>query len=125
MDGSKVSTFLSPTKTYLGVNSHKKLSEIIGEWGIKKLFFLCDGGVIGSEVFKSVENILRENHVKFEIFTDIEPDPSAKTVEKAYNRYRTIEASAVLALGVEARWMRGKQSGFWPQMGGASMIMRA
>ena len=118
MDGSKVLTFLSPTKIYMGINSHEKLNEIIADWGIKKLYFLSDGGVVGTEVFKSIENILRENHVTFEIFTDIEPDPSANTMEKAYSIYTTIEASALLALGGGSTMDVGKAVGILATNGG-------
>ncbi|MFC1978170.1 iron-containing alcohol dehydrogenase [Chloroflexota bacterium] len=99
MDDSGLSTFLLPTKIYLGINSHEKLNEVITDWGINKLFFLYDEGVKGTEIFKSVENILRQNHVAFAVFNDIEPDPSVQTVEKAYDMYRSIEASALLAVG--------------------------
>lgn len=118
MDGSEILTFLLPTKIYLGVNSYEKLNEIIADWGIKKLFFLCDGGVVGTEIFKSVENILTENHISFEVFTDIEPDPSTQTVEKAYNIYRTIEASALLALGGGSTIDVGKAVGILATNGG-------
>jgi len=118
MDGSKVLPFLSPTKIYMGINSHEKLNEIIADWGIKRLFLLSDGGVVGTEVFKSVENILRENQVTFEIFTDIEPDPSVDTVQKAYNIYMTIGASALLALGGGSTMDVGKAVGILATNGG-------
>jgi len=118
MDNSKVLTFLSPTKIYLGVNSHEKLNGIIAERGIKQLFFLCDGNVVGTEVFKSVENILKKNLVKFEAFTEIEPDPSAKTVEKAYSICQTTEAPALLALGGGSTIDVGKAVGILATNGG-------
>jgi len=118
MDSSKVLTFLSPTKIYLGVNSHEKLNGIIAERGIKQLFFLCDGNVVGTQVFKSVENILKKNLVKFEVFTEIEPDPSAKTVEKAYSIYQTIEAPALVALGGGSTIDVGKAVGILATNGG-------
>ncbi len=99
MDYLKVSSFLSPTRTYLGLNAHEKLGEIISELGCKQMFFLSDQGVASTEFFNSIENILKENHIAYDIFTDIEPDPSDKTVEKAYGLYQNNQASALLAVG--------------------------
>ncbi len=99
MDYLKVSSFLSPTRTYLGLNAHDKLGEIISELGCKQIFFLSDQGVASTEFFNSIENILKENHIEYDIFIDIEPDPSDKTVEKAYDLYQNNQASALLAVG--------------------------
>ncbi len=118
MDSSQVFTFLLPTKIYLGVSSHEKLREIITGWGIKHLFFLCDENVTGTQMFRSVESILKDNHASFEIFTDIEPDPSARTVEKAYEMYRSTGASALLALGGGSTMDVGKAVGILAKNGG-------
>lgn len=118
MEDAKVSTFLLPTRIYLGLNSHEKLSEVITDWGINKLFFLYDEGIKGTEIFKSIEDILRENHVAFEVFTGIEPDPSANTVEKAYDIYRAIEAPALLAVGGGSTMDVGKAVGILATNGG-------
>lgn len=99
MDYLKVLSFLSPTRTYLGLNAHDKLGEIISELGCKQIFFLSDQGVASTEFFNSIENILKENHIEYDIFIDIEPDPSDKTVEKAYDLYQNNQASALLAVG--------------------------
>lgn len=118
MSDSKVSTFVLPTKIYSGINSHEKLNEVITDWGIDKLFFLYDEGIKGTEIFKSVENILRENQVAFEVFSEIEPDPSADTVEKAYDAYRTVEAPALLAVGGGSTIDVGKAVGIIATNGG-------
>lgn len=98
MSGLKTLTFLCPTKIYSGVNSHEKIREIVADWGVKRILFLSDPNVVSTEIYTRVENIFRENHIEFEIFTDIEADPSATTVEKAYGIYRTIQASALLTI---------------------------
>jgi len=95
----KVLSFLSPSKVYLGVNSYQTLREVLPECGIKRILFLSDEGVASTDFFGLVEDILKESGVGFDLFTDIEPDPSAKTVEKAYQLCRTNEPSALLAVG--------------------------
>ena len=118
MYGLKVSTFLVPTKVYLGVSSHKELNEAIADWGVKRILFLCDPGVATTEVFNMVEDILGEERVTFEVFTDIEPDPSDTTVEKAYDMYQHIQASALVALGGGSTIDVGKAVGILATNGG-------
>lgn len=111
MDPMKVLSFLSPTKVYLGVNSHQKLREIVSERDVKRFLFLSDAGVASTEFFSLVESILKESGVGFDLFTDIEPNPSASTVEKAYELYRTNEPSALLAVGGGSTMDVGKAVG--------------
>lgn len=118
MNISNVFTFLCPTKVYLGVNSHKKLKEIIAFLGAKHLFFLTDKGVAATEMYALVENTLRENHITFEVFTDVDPEPTDKTVEKAYETYRTTKAPALLALGGGSTIDVGKAVGILATNGG-------
>ena len=118
MSGLSVLTFFSPTKVYLGVNSHKNLGEIIDNWEVKRLLFLSDEGVASTEMFKNVENILRGNRVTLDIFTDIEPDPSDKTVERAYELYRKTKPSLILALGGGSTIDVGKAVGILATNGG-------
>ncbi len=58
-----------------------------------------DKGVASTDLFRLVEDILKQNNIRFEIFTDIETDPSDITVEKAYEIYQENKPSALVALG--------------------------
>ena len=99
MDSLMMATFLSPTKILLGLNSHRKLIEVLESFGSKNIFFLSDEGVASTELYSLVEKMLKENNVQFEIFTDIESDPSANTVEKAFEIYKKNGSGVLLALG--------------------------
>jgi alcohol dehydrogenase len=118
MNRLKMLTFLCPTKIYLGIHSHEKLKEIIAEQKIKRLLFLSDPGVTSAEIYKRVEGILKASHVTFEAFTDIEPEPSATTVEKAYEICRSSQPSALLALGGGSTMDTGKAVGILATNGG-------
>ena len=118
MDMMKILSFVSPTKVYFGINSHQKLREIVSEWGIKRLLCLSDPGIASTDFFSLVEAILKESGVGFDIFTDIESDPSASTVEKAYELYRTNEPSALLAVGGGSTMDVGKAVGILATNGG-------
>jgi alcohol dehydrogenase len=94
-----IQSFFCPTKIYMGTNSHQQLHDIIKEWKIEKLFVVVDENIIKTEIFASVEKILKDNRVTFDLFSKIEPDPSANTVEKAFALYSASQAPVVLAVG--------------------------
>ena len=96
---SAIQSFYCPSRIFMGINSHRKLQDIVKEWNIDKLFVLADAAVVKTEIFASIEKLLKDNKVEFDLFTEIEPDPSADTVHKAFDLYQKNKASAVLALG--------------------------
>lgn len=113
-----IQSFYCPTKIHMGINSHQKLHDIIKEWKIEKLFVVADGAIVKTEIFASVEKILKDNKVVFEVFSEIEPDPSANTVEKAFNLYKASQAPAVLAVGGGSTMDTGKGVGILAKNGG-------
>lgn len=63
------------------------------------IFILADKALLSSEIFASIEVILRERSVSFDVFSDIEPDPSDTTVTAAFERSQAMSAQALIALG--------------------------
>jgi alcohol dehydrogenase len=115
---TNVLSFYCPTKIYMGINSHQKLDDIIKEWKIDKLFVVADSVIVKTEIFASVEKILKDNKVPFDLFSDIEPDPSANTVEKAFALYKKSQAPVVLAVGGGSTMDTGKGVGILAKNGG-------
>lgn len=95
----EIPSFYCPTKIFMGINSHEKLQDLIGEWKLDKLFIVSDSVIVKTEIYASVENILKGRGVSFEVFTEVEPEPSDGTVHKAFEAYRQSNAPAILALG--------------------------
>jgi len=102
----------------MGIGSHQKLIDIIKEWKIDKLFVVADGVIVKTEIFASVEKILRDNNVPFDLFSEIEPEPSANTVEKAFTLYKKNQAPCVLAVGGGSTMDTGKGVGILAKNGG-------
>ena len=115
---SNFQSFYCPTKVFMGIGSHQKLQDIIKEWKIEKLFVVADGVVAKTEIFASIEKILKDNNVSFSLFTDIEPDPSANTVHKAFDLYQANQAPVVLAVGGGSTMDTGKAVGILAKNGG-------
>lgn len=115
---SNVLSFYCPTNIYMGIDAHRKVDSLIKEWKIKKLFLVVDHAILKTEIYSLVEEILKKNNVPFEIYTEIEPDPSANTVEKAYELYKKSGASTVLAIGGGSTMDVGKAVGILATNGG-------
>ncbi|MFH1090270.1 MAG: iron-containing alcohol dehydrogenase [Pseudomonadota bacterium] len=118
MNYSEILSYCCPTRVYIGVGSHKKLPEIIKELGGKSLMLLSDGGVSATPFFTGLEKLLRDNEISFDLFTDIEPDPSADTVGKAFWVYQDKKAPVLLAVGGGSTMDVGKAVGILAANGG-------
>ena len=115
---AKTLSFYCPTRIYMGIGSHEKLHDIIKEWKIEKIFVVADGIIAKTEIFSLVEKVLRDNKVVFDLFSEIEPEPSANTVEKAYELYKKNEAPCILAVGGGSTMDTGKGVGILAKNGG-------
>lgn len=111
-------TYFCPTKVYLGMGAHRKLPEILAGLGAKRLLFLSDAGVASTEIFTSVSSILKENNISFDVFTDIDPDPKDKNVEKAFQLYQVNKPPVLLTLGGGSTIDVGKAVGILATNGG-------
>jgi alcohol dehydrogenase len=94
-----LSSFLCPSAIHMGADSHKRLASIVAELGCTRLFVAADAALLKTDFYLSVQALLENSGATLSLFTDIEPDPSAHTVERAYAVARDMEAQAVLAIG--------------------------
>ena len=95
----KILTFFCPTKLYIGINSHQKIEDIINDLGIKNIFIVVDKFLLETYLLNSVLEIIKKNGVDYELFTEIEPEPSTSTVESALSEMKRSKSSIVLAIG--------------------------
>ena len=94
-----ISSFLCPTTIFMGVGSYQKISEIVRKLQCKRLFIALDGALVESDFFTQIKTLLMAEGVEIATFTEIEPDPSAHTVEKAYAVCQGHKATVLLAIG--------------------------
>ncbi len=92
-------TLSIPTKIILGVGSYAKIPEEVRELGGEAVFLVTDKGVAQAGFFKKIIDHLRSSNIGAEIFDDVEPDPSAKTVEKGFDLFLKRKAPVLLAIG--------------------------
>jgi alcohol dehydrogenase len=115
---SNILSFYCPTKIFMGINAHRKVDDLVKESNIKKVFLLVDPAVLKTKIYSLVEDLLKKNKVAFESFSEIEPDPSARTVEKAFELQKKAGASTLLAVGGGSTIDVGKAVGILATSGG-------
>jgi len=99
MQLAEVSSFFCPTRIYLGAGAHRKIAEIVRRLGCQRIFIALDAALQDSEFHATIQALLAEEKVAAAVFTEIEPDPSADTVAKAYAACQAHGATALLAIG--------------------------
>jgi alcohol dehydrogenase len=87
------------TQIIFGVNTNSLVSSEIEKLGGKQVFLITDEGVSRTNFFMKILDNLTQHRVEVEVFSDVESDPSAKTVEKAFLRYSQLRAPVLLAIG--------------------------
>ncbi len=111
-------SFYCNTKIYMGINSHEKLKDILDDLKISKIFVVVDSFVLNSHIFSSIKEIFNCKKVTFDVFSEVEPDPSSTSVSKAFNLYRKSEAPVVLAIGGGSTIDTAKSVGILARNGG-------
>lgn len=90
--------FKLPEKIYFEKNSIQYLQKM---QNVERVFIVCDPGMVK---FGYADKVIRElykrsNKVVFEMFSDVEPNPSTKTVEVGTRKMREFEPDTVIAIG--------------------------
>ena len=107
-----------PTQINFGINAHSGLSEEVKNLGANQVFLITDEGVSKTDFFKGVLDHLKSQGIGFEMFSSVEPDPSAETVEKAFLQYQQKKAPVLLAVGGGSSMDTAKAVGILATNGG-------
>jgi len=94
-----LSTFFCPTRIHIGLGTYQQLADILRTAGCQRLFVAVDAALLAGEFFGTIRSLLERSGVAFTTFSEIEPDPSVGTVDKAFSVAREFDAQAVLAVG--------------------------
>ncbi len=99
MPPMNISSFFCPSQIYMGIGAHQKVAEIIRKLACERIFVVLDGALVDSPFYAGISALLKSEGVEVVLFSDIEPDPSAHTVEKAFKQCQGHRATAILAIG--------------------------
>lgn len=99
MSPTELSSFFCPTAIHMGVGSYRKIADVLRQKKVRRLMLLVDAALLNTDFYADVEALLKDEVEHYAIYTEIEPDPSAHTVEKAFEVCREAGATALLAIG--------------------------
>lgn len=89
--------FRIPPKVYFKYGSLPiALRELAGK---QRAFIVTDKPLYDLGITKSVEDVLEEIGLKYDVFFDVEPDPSLTTVNKGLARMNSFKPDVIIALG--------------------------
>lgn len=90
--------FKVPSKIYFEKNSIQYLTQMEG---INRAFIVSDQTMLNLGYIDRITEQLgkRSNHVQYQIFADVEPDPDITTIYKGVDMMRTFKPDVIIALG--------------------------
>ena len=94
-----LSSFFCPSTIYMGIGASEKISEIVAKLACQRMFVALDAALLKSQFYAQIQTLLKAAGVQCAVFTEIEPDPSAHTVQKAFAVCQAHRATAILAIG--------------------------
>ncbi|RHH70029.1 MULTISPECIES: bifunctional acetaldehyde-CoA/alcohol dehydrogenase [Vagococcus] len=90
--------FKLPEKIYFELNSIQYLQKMKD---VERVFIVCDPGMVEFGYAQKVidELMKRQNKVKFEMFSDVEPNPSTNTVYAGTEQMMKFQPDTVISIG--------------------------
>jgi alcohol dehydrogenase len=99
MIATEISSYLCPTRVHMGVGAHTKIVDVVRSQEARRVFVVVDAAVRDTEFFVSFRGLLQREGVEVAEFSDVEPDPSANTVHRAFDQCQAHEAKLIVAVG--------------------------
>jgi len=99
MHAETYATFFCPTRLTMGVGCWTRIPELVRQHGCTRLFAAVDTALLGSDFYLGIEKTLHDAGIAVCVFSDIEPEPSAHTVHRAFDACQQHGASMSLAIG--------------------------
>jgi alcohol dehydrogenase len=99
MQSMDISSFFCPTRLYMGAGAHRKIGELVRQYACERMFIAIDAALVDSEFDTGIRRLLADAGVQIATYSDIEPDPSAHTVAKAFEACQAHGATMLLAVG--------------------------
>ena len=97
--------------SYHGHGAIKEIPGLILARGFKKAFVASDPDLIKFGVTKKVTDLLDQNGIKYEIYSDIKPNPTIENVKHGVEAYQTSGCDFMITIGGGSSMDTGKAIG--------------
>ncbi|WP_211516931.1 iron-containing alcohol dehydrogenase [Fictibacillus solisalsi] len=91
--------YFLPTRVECGNGLSNKTGEMIKELGATRVLIITDKGVRAANLLEGIEKSLLAVNIDYEIYDEVEPNPSAETIHKGTEYLKHHKSDAVLAIG--------------------------
>ncbi len=81
------------------ISSCNDLGTVFVEAHTKSVLVVTDKGVVNNGLTKSLENVLKANHIHYAIYDKTQPNPTVKNVEEALKTYQQNRCDTLIAIG--------------------------
>jgi len=91
--------FNAPTNLIFGEGATSTIGDILKNNMVEKIFISTDKGVVEAGIVGKMVDSLEKSKIRYEIFDEVEANPSVETVEKAFALFEKTKCSATLGIG--------------------------
>ena len=86
-------------ETVIGYEITNQMGTLLKERGKSRALILCDGFLAGNGLIESALSSLETKGLRYELFTEIEPELPVETIERAFEVAEQLEFDAIVAIG--------------------------
>lgn len=106
-----VNRFVLNGISYHGHGAINEIPGIVKSKGFKKAFVASDPDLVKFGVTAKVTDLLAQNDIEFELYTDIKPNPTIENVQHGVDAYRACGADFMITIGGGSSMDTGKGIG--------------
>ena len=99
MDYNRTFSYELPTKIEFGVGISEHVPERVQECGGTRVLLVADPGVLAAGVVDKVTDALENASMQYVLFSDIEPEPEARSIVDGVELARSEGCDAVVGIG--------------------------
>ncbi len=103
--------FVLNATSYHGKGAIQAIPEIVKSKGFHKAFVASDPGLVKFGVTAKVTNLLQENGIDFEVYSNIKPNPTIENVQAGVEAYKASGADFMITIGGGSSMDTGKAIG--------------
>ncbi|MDQ0243715.1 alcohol dehydrogenase class IV [Bacillus fengqiuensis] len=91
--------YFMPTRVECGKGISEKTGEMVKELGVDRVLIVTDKGVRAANLLEGIEKSFLAVNLDYEIYDEVEPNPSAETIHRGVDYLKQHKSDAVLAVG--------------------------
>jgi len=95
----KISQFSFPNTIYFGAGAIDNLPEYIKDIGFSKPLVVTDPGMLKTDAFSKVEEVLKAARMDYAMFSEVNPNPLDSDIDKAVAVFKTESCDGLIGLG--------------------------